>query len=337
MGRVRNRHQLEPHQHQRGVTVRLGVAVEVIEQLLAALPGVDPSAVERERAIQTVTSPEHGATGGQRRAERVVVVGCILLRLVSLLGSVCRVCRLARRQVVQARGRELDAAAHRLLDRRADREQLPEKPTLDVGVVGDPGREREHLPVETESDRRLVVRRRHQDASGRVHPQPEDRRRIQIREEDQRVIRPMVLLEIREQARAPRPLPLQPFLLVRRRMVVVEYPVGVFIERLQVPRAVVRETSYGHSADPVFALPVLVFPGDVVARAGGQHIHLMPAGEPLGDQPAVILGAAEYLRAVALDDERDLQGSSPTGDRRQEKPEGFAVVRFIFGSPMCLL
>ena len=63
----------------------------------------------------------------------------------------------------------------------------------------------------------------------------------------------------------------------------------------------------------------------------------MPAGEPLGDQPAVILGAAEYLRAVALDDERDLQGSSPTGDRRQEKPEGFAVVRFIFGSPMCLL
>ena len=52
---------------------------------------------------------------------------------------------------------------------------------------------------------------------------------------------------------------------------------------------------------------VLVLPGDVVLRAGRQHLDLVLRREPLGDQPAVVLGSAEDLGAVALDDECNLQ------------------------------
>jgi hypothetical protein len=89
-------------------------------------------------------------------------------------------------------------------------------------------------------------------------------------------------------------------------MVVVKDPVRVLVERRDVPCPVVRETPNGDPADPVLTFRVLVLPGDVIAGTGGQHLHLMPAGEPLRDQPAVILGATEYFRPIALDNERNL-------------------------------
>src|SRR4029079_17855023 len=43
-----------------------------------------------------------------------------------------------------------------------------------------------------------------------------------------------------------------------------------------------------------------------VLRAGGQDLDLVARRQPLGDQPAVVLGSAENLRAVALDDKSNL-------------------------------
>ena len=85
----------------------------------------------------------------------------------------------------------------------------------------------------------------------------------------------------------------------------MEDPVRVLVERLDVARARVGEAPHRHAAQPVGAFGVLVLPGDVVARAGRQHVDLVPLGQPLGDQPAVVLGAAEDLGAVALNDEGD--------------------------------
>jgi hypothetical protein len=45
----------------------------------------------------------------------------------------------------------------------------------------------------------------------------------------------------------------------------------------------------------------------------------MAAGKPLSNQTAVILGSAEYLRAITLDDEGDLHGWVR---RTLEKSEG---------------
>ena len=115
----------------------------------------------------------------------------------------------------------------------------------------------------------------------------------------------VVLLEIRLQRGTPWPLALQPLFFVRGRVVVVKYPVGVFVERGDIACALVRESPDGDTADAVLALRILVLPADVVSRTRGEHFHLMSAGEPLRDQPTVILGAAKYFSAVALDDESD--------------------------------
>ena len=86
-------------------------------------------------------------------------------------------------------------------------------------------------------------------------------------------------------------------------MRVVEDPVGVAVERVDVARVRVREAPHGDAVDALAAFGILVRPRDVVARAGRQHLDVVVSGHPLGDQPAVVLGAAENLQAVSLDDE----------------------------------
>ena len=83
---------------------------------------------------------------------------------------------------------------------------------------------------------------------------------------------------------------------------------------LNASRSRVRGVANRRTVTPrsaVGAFRVLVLPGDVVARARRQHVHLVVIGQPLGDQPAVVLGSAEDLGAVALDDECN---SSRVGD-----------------------
>ena len=54
-------HQLHAHEHERRVAAVLHVAAEVLDQLLAALAGIDAAAVERERAVQAMPAAEHRA------------------------------------------------------------------------------------------------------------------------------------------------------------------------------------------------------------------------------------------------------------------------------------
>ena len=63
------RHQLDAHQHQRRVAAFLHVGAEVLDQLLAALAGIDAAAVERERAVQPVAAAEDGAAVREVRPE----------------------------------------------------------------------------------------------------------------------------------------------------------------------------------------------------------------------------------------------------------------------------
>src|SRR5688572_32223237 len=99
-------------------------------------------------------------------------------------------------------------------------------------------------------------------------------------------------------------------------MRVVEDPVRILVERRDVARARVLETPYRHPADPVVPLGIVVLPGDVVLRARRQHLDVVLGGEALGNQPAVILGSAENLGAVALDDERNLHDVSLSSSLR---------------------
>ena len=140
-----------------------------------------------------------------------------------------------------------------------------------------------------------------------------------------------------DQARTRRSLAPQPRQLGRNRMRRLEDLRGPLTKLFGVAFAADRKPPDRDTVHPLDPGVELVAPGDVVGRAGRQNLALGVSREVLSDIPGMQLGAAVQLGAVALDDERDLQGSSPTGDRRQEKPEGFAVVRFIFGSPMCLL
>jgi hypothetical protein len=66
-----------------------------------------------------------------------------------------------------------------------------------------------------------------------------------------------------------------------------------------------REPPHGDAADPIGAFRILVLPGDVVARTGREDVHVVAERHPFGDETAVVLGSAENLRAVALDDERN--------------------------------
>src|ERR671913_2601462 len=140
----------------------------------------------------------------------------------------------------------------------------------------------------------------------------------------------MVAVQVLEQCRGPGPLLLQPRHLVLARVRVVENPLRILVEAGDVARARVLEAPHRHAADAIVALWILVLPSHIVTRAGGQHFDVVLGGEPLGNQPAMILGAAEDFGAVPLDDERNLHDvslssslrmrSSPKSARRARCP-----------------
>ena len=180
---------------------------------------------------------------------------------------------------------------------------------LHLGVIGEARRLAEELLVDLEPYCRLVVRSRHEDALVRRDAHAKYRRSVEIGEEDQDVVLIVVALEILEQRRTPRTLLPQPLDLVVARVRAREDPLGVAIEGVDVAGTGVGEASDRHATDAIGAFGILVLPRDVVRRARRQHFDLMLRREPLGNQPAVVLGAAKNLGAVALDDESYLQRS----------------------------
>ena len=154
---------------------------------------------------------------------------------------------------------------------------------------------------------RLVVRGGHQDGFVRRDLHAQHRWSVEVGEEDQHVVLILVAFDVLEQRRAPGPLLFEPLDFLVARVRVVEDPLGVAVERVNVPGARVGKTTHRDAAHAIRALRVVVLPGDVVLRAGGQHFDVMPGCEPFGNQPAVILGTAENLGAVTLHDKRNLQ------------------------------
>ena len=211
---------------------------------------------------------------------------------------------------VRLRVRQIDAAADGLLLDRTNGEMRRQEPALDVRVVGEARRKAEQLLIDVEMNGRLVVSGRHQDALVWCDLHAHHRRRVEVGEEDQHVILVLIALEVLEQRWTPRALLLQPFHFIVAAMRVIEDPLGVAVERVDIARAGVGESAHGDAAYAVGSFRVFVLPGDVVLCAGGQHLDVVLRRQPLGDEPAVILGAAENLGAVALDDKRDLQISA---------------------------
>ena len=70
VGLVGHAHHLHAHQHERHVAFGGRVAVEVLEHLLAAVVGLDPAAVEREGAVESMTPAERHAAAGEVRLLR---------------------------------------------------------------------------------------------------------------------------------------------------------------------------------------------------------------------------------------------------------------------------
>ena len=157
--------------------------------------------------------------------------------------------------------------------------------------------------VRDDDDRGFVVRRWHEQTAPGIDLQAEHGRGVQVREEDQDVVLMVVALDVLQQRRAPRALLPQPLQLVVLAVLVVEDPLGVAVERLNVARTRVGETPHGDAAHAVRSFGVFVVPGDVILRAGRQHVDLVPRRKPLRDQPAVVLGPPQDLGTVPLDDE----------------------------------
>ena len=262
---VRQRHQLRAHEYERGRSTSVFVGRKKFEQLVAPFAWIYPAAVEQEWSSRRAVSTH--LRRGRTASEKI------------------------------------DAASNRFLSDRPDVERPLEKRLFDLSVIGDRPWPLKHLFIDIEMDRRLVVRGRGEDTALGGNVEAEHRRRVEVREENDRVVRVRVRPKVIDQRGAPRALLLQPRQLIIARMRVVEDPLGVLVEGIDIAGARVRKAPHCDAVDLLGAFRIIVRPRDVFASAGGQHLHVVLAGHPLGDQTAVIFGPAEYLLAVSLDDE----------------------------------
>ena len=161
----------------------------------------------------------------------------------------------------------------------------------------------EDLLEDLEPDGRLVVRGRNQHTAPWRDLETEHRGRVQVGEENQDVVLLLLLPEVLDQAGTPRSLLFEPLHLVGVRVRIVVNPVGVLVERVDVARPCVREAADCHAAHAVGAFRIVVLPRHVVLRAGRQDVDVVRGGQTLGEQPAEMLGAAQHLGSVSLDDE----------------------------------
>ena len=148
---VRQRHQLRAHEHERGRSILVFVGRKKFEQLVAPFAWIYPAAVEQE--------------GSSRRAVS------------------------SRLRRGRAASEKIDAASNRFLSDRPDVERPLEKGLFDLGVIGDRPWPLKHLFVDIEMDRRLVMRGRDEDAALGGNVEAEHRRRVEVREENDRIVR----------------------------------------------------------------------------------------------------------------------------------------------------
>ena len=136
-----------------------GIAVEVLQHLLAAVVRLDAAAVQRERAVEAMAAAEGNAAAGQilaappsarrrrlRRPPRTLSAGSCWWR-----GYVC--C-----------ARRVDADADDFLGRWKDAQEAARQPALGAPSVADRAHRAEHLGPQAEPQRRVELQVRKQDA-----------------------------------------------------------------------------------------------------------------------------------------------------------------------------
>src|SRR5262249_21614742 len=147
------------------------VFAEVLNQLFASLPGINPPTVQHDRAVEAVTAPEHGATREKMRGElarrRLLVGGAgagpghrVRARGRLFLGAGRRHARIGLALW------QIDTDAHYLFEERTIRKAQVDELALALGEIAQRRRFSEDFLEDLETNCRLVVRRRHQDAAG---------------------------------------------------------------------------------------------------------------------------------------------------------------------------
>src|SRR5262245_62545724 len=113
-----------------------------------------------------------------------------------------------------AMGRDVDPDADDVLEERALGELALNEVAFAFGEIEERGRLGEHLLEDAEPYRRLVVRRRHEQAPARIDVEAVEGGGVQIREEDQHVVLLLVPRKVLDERRTPGTLLLEPFELV---------------------------------------------------------------------------------------------------------------------------
>src|SRR3990172_1760664 len=247
------------------------VELEVSEELLQSFAGVDPASVEQVFSRDGVLVSER------------VDVGLI---------------------------EELHPHPHGLAHLLVDGEPLEHQELLGLGVEEKRARELEHLAVDAELQRRLVVRRGNEDALLRRHLEAVVRRIVEVGEEDQQVEGLVLPLQVLDELGHHRPLAAEPLeLLLPGGLSLVDL-LGETVELLEVALSLDGESDEPDSACLVLARGKLVLPGDVVLRGRGEDRDVVAAGEPLGELAGEGFRPPQDLPAEALNDERDLHAQT---------------------------
>src|SRR5439155_24190803 len=147
-------HHLAAHQRERGVAAVADDRVEILDQLFAALAGIDAAALQQHRPVEAMPAAEYRAARRQVRREdrRPGAFAGLLGGLAAvLLGRIGH----PRIWIVLWK---IDTDADDFFEQRPIRKRRLHETVLAVGVVHDRGRPAEDFLEYPEVNRRLVVR-----------------------------------------------------------------------------------------------------------------------------------------------------------------------------------
>ena len=260
-----------PHQHQRQVAPQgARVALEVGEQLLAALVFVDAADVDDK---------------GRRDAV--------------LLAEPFRV----------RAGRHLGADAHDDVGHGVVAGDGLDHRALLEGVVHEAAHAAEDRAEDRQAHRPVALGGRHEERPGRGGADAVVGVVVTEAEEEEEVVARLVPADAVDERRRRRPLARQPRELVGDGMGRPEHVVRPPAEALRVARSAHGEAPHAHAVHVGLAGRELVPPRDVVAGARGQHVHVGAPRQLLGHVTGVELGPAVDVEAVPLDNDREFHWS----------------------------
>ena len=145
--------------------------------------------------------------------------------------------------------RQIDAAAHGLLDHGASFKHIGDELPFDLREIRNPFRHTKNVLINAEMDRRLIMSGRHENALARLDLNAEHGRRVKIRIKNQRIVILLRALDVIDERRRPGSLLLEPFHLIGRVVRVVENPIRVPVEGGDVAGVGVGEPADGNAAN----------------------------------------------------------------------------------------